>query len=72
VSAPTFEIRTQMNLAQYAGFFRTWSSTQRLIKAGGESQVLEFERELAAAWGDAERMREVMWPMILRVGTLAP
>jgi SAM-dependent methyltransferase len=72
VSAPTFEIRTQMSLAQYAGFFRTWSSTQRLIKAGGESQVLEFERELAAAWGDAAEARTVMWPMILRVGTLTP
>jgi SAM-dependent methyltransferase len=70
VQAPAFEIRTEMTLAQYAGFFRTWSATQRLLKAGGEAQVLEFERELAAAWGDADRVCEVMWPMILRVGTL--
>lgn len=71
VAAPAFEIRTEMTLEQYAGFFRSWSSTQRLLKAGGEAQVLEFERELAGAWGDSTQRRAVSWPMILRVGTLA-
>lgn len=70
VEAPAFEIRTEMHLAQYAGFFRSWSATQRLLKAGGEAGVLSFERELADAWGDAARVRQVWWPMILRVGTV--
>jgi len=69
VKAPAFEIRTEMTLEQYAGFFRTWSSTQRLLKAGGEAQVLEFERELARTWGGV-RVRAVRWPMVLRVGAL--
>lgn len=70
VAAPPFEIRTEMTLAQYAGFFRTWSSTQRMIQAGGEAEVLEFERQLAAAWGAPEQVRPVIWPMVMRVGTL--
>lgn len=69
VTAPAFEICTEMTLAQYAGFFRTWSSTQRLLKAGGEAQVLEFERELARTWGDVH-VRAVRWPIVLRVGAL--
>lgn len=70
VQAPTLDIRAEMSLAQYAGFFRSWSAAQRLIKAGGEAQVLNFERRLAAAWGAPERQRLVRWPMVLRVGTL--
>lgn len=70
LEAPAFEIRTEITLAQYAGFFRSWSSTQRLLKAGGEAAVLEFERQLAEAWGSPERSRLVMWPMVMRVGTL--
>lgn len=68
--APRFEIRAPMALAQYLGFHRSWSATQRLIKAGGEGEVLSFEREVAAAWGDAPS-RDVVWPMVLRVGPLA-
>lgn len=70
VAAPEFEIRTSMTLAQYAGFFRTWSSTQRMIKAGRESEVIEFERELASVWGVPEEVKPVMWPMVMRAGTV--
>lgn len=70
VEAPPLELRTALNLDQYAGFFRTWSATQRLIQAGGEAQVREFERRLAQAWGANEQVRTVVWPMVMRVGTV--
>ncbi len=70
IAAPPFELRATMTVAQYAGFFRSWSATQRLLKAGGEPAVLAFEAALADAWGDAAQ-RDVTWPLILRVGTLA-
>lgn len=69
IQAPPFEIRTMMSLERYLGFHRSWSATQRLIKAGGEAQVLAFERAVAAQWGDAAQ-REVVWPMFVRAGTL--
>jgi SAM-dependent methyltransferase len=67
--APAFELCENWSLAQYLGFLRTWSSTQKLLAAGGESRVLAFEEEMAAAWG-REAQRAVIWPLILRAGPL--
>lgn len=70
VDAPAFEIRSAMSLDQYLGFHRSWSATQRLLRAGGEGEVLAYERAVASAWGDVAA-REVVWPMFVRAGTLA-
>lgn len=64
---PPFELREDWTLAQYGGFLRSWSGTQRLIAARGEEPILAFERDLEAAWGGALR-RSVTWPMFMRVG----
>jgi SAM-dependent methyltransferase len=69
LTAPAFEICERWSLEQYAGFLRTWSSTQRLIAAGGEAAVGAFEQALAEAWGRTET-RPVLWPLIMRTGTL--
>lgn len=68
--APAFEIRSAMTVDQYLGFHRSWSATQRLLKAGGEADVLAFERAAADAWGDVAQ-RDVVWPMFVRAGRLA-
>ncbi len=70
LAAPAFEIVEQWTLLQYAGFLRTWSSVQRLIAEEGDAKVLAFEAALAERWGDAP-VRAVLWPLVLRVGTLA-
>lgn len=70
MAAPAFEIVEHWTLEQYRGFLRSWSSVQRLLAAGGEARVLAFEAELAARWGGGEP-RPVLWPLVLRVGTLA-
>ncbi|MCW5827511.1 MAG: class I SAM-dependent methyltransferase [Gemmatimonadaceae bacterium] len=70
IPAPQMFVEATMTLAQYAGFFRSWSATQRLLRAEGEAPVLAFERELAAAWGD-DVPRLVRWPLIVRAGQLA-
>lgn len=69
VQAPPFEIRSAMSVEQYLGFHRSWSATQRLLKAGGEADVLAFEAAVRAAWG-AVGERDVVWPMFVRAGTL--
>lgn len=71
LSAPALEIAEEWTLAQFTGFLRTWSSVQRLIRAEGEAKVVAFEGALAEAWGEAPT-RTVRWPLILRVGPLAP
>ncbi|MEX2181510.1 MAG: class I SAM-dependent methyltransferase [Gemmatimonadaceae bacterium] len=69
IAAPAFELCEQWTLAQYGGFLRTWSSVQRLIAREGEERVVAFETGLAERWGEA-RVRPVLWPLVLRVGTL--
>lgn len=66
---PPFEMREDWTLAQYRGFLRSWSGTQRLIAARGEEPILAFERDLAAAWGSVPR-RNVTWPLFMRVGEI--
>jgi len=69
LAPPAFEICERWSLEQYRGFLRTWSSTQRLIADGGEDRVVGFEAALAAAWG-REDTQPVLWPLIMRAGTL--
>lgn len=67
--APPFELREEWTLAQYTGFLRSWSGTQRLIAARGEEPIRAFERTLAEAWGVLDR-RTVTWPLLLRAGEI--
>lgn len=64
---PPLEMREEWALAQFVGFLRTWSATQRMLKAGGAAEVEAFERALAERWGTVPR-RMVSWPMVIRAG----
>lgn len=63
-----FVMRERWNLLDLLGYFRTWSATQRFIKARGFDPVPEVGEELLQLWPDAEEAREVSWPLYLRVG----
>jgi SAM-dependent methyltransferase len=69
LAPPPFELQEDWSLAQYIGFLRSWSATQRLIAARGDEPIVRFERELTAAWGDTPR-RAVSWPMVVRAGEI--
>ena len=66
---PPFELREEWTLAEYTGFLRSWSGTQRLIAARGEEPIRAFEQTLAEAWGVLDR-RTVTWPLLLRAGEI--
>lgn len=66
---PPLELLEDWTLAQYTGYLRSWSGTQRCIAARGEEPIVAFERELAAAWGDRGR-RAVRWPLTVRAGEI--
>jgi SAM-dependent methyltransferase len=65
---PQFMMRERWNLLDLLGYFRTWSATQRFIKARGFDPVPAVGEELLRLWPDAEEAREVTWPLYLRVG----
>lgn len=71
VDAPAFAMRCDWTLAQYLAYLRTWSASQRYLRATGEDPVARVTGEFARAWGDPEATREVRWPLGMRVGRIA-
>jgi Methyltransferase domain len=71
IKAPEFGMAQSWNLEQVVGYFRSWSSTQRYQKATGEDPLQLIAGELAAAWGNPEMTRDVVWPLNLRIGRIA-
>ena len=65
-----FEMRTQWNLKQLLGYLRTWSATQKFIAERGFDPVDLVLEELATVWKNPEDVREIRWPLHLRVGVL--
>jgi SAM-dependent methyltransferase len=68
IAAPPFEMRAEWTMAQFLGYLRSWSATQRYIKANAQDPVALIEPEMARAWGDAQTPRTVRWDFHLRCG----
>jgi SAM-dependent methyltransferase len=68
VAAPAFEMRADWDAQQFLAYLRSWSATQRYIKANGSDPVATIERELLDAWGDPAALRAVRWDFALRCG----
>jgi SAM-dependent methyltransferase len=67
VVAPPFEMVAHWNAAQLLAYLRSWSATQRYLKANGRDPIAEVEDELLRAWGDPTQVRDVRWVFHLRV-----
>ena len=61
----------QWNLDHLLGYLQTWSSTQRFIAANASDPLEQIIDELRAAWGDSQQTRNVIWPLVLRIGIKA-
>ncbi len=70
IDAPAFVMSVTWDVAQFLAYLRSWSATQRYIKANGADPVAMVERDLVAAWGDPEERREVRWDFHVRCGRL--
>jgi SAM-dependent methyltransferase len=70
IEAPSFQMEVRWTLAQLAGYVETWSALRAMEKATGRGEIEKFYRNLAAAWGEETKPREVTWPLSLRVGRI--
>ena len=72
VEIPVAPIRmtTQWSLSDYVGYLRTWSATQRYIKANGRDPVESIGQSLLDAWGTPETLRAITWPIHIRAGRM--
>ena len=71
IDPPKFEMTAQWNLDHLIGYLGTWSATQRFIAARGGNPLEQITDELRTVWGDHQRIRKVIWPLILRIGVKA-
>jgi ubiquinone/menaquinone biosynthesis C-methylase UbiE len=65
---PRFEMSVHWKLEHLIGYLRTWSATQRFIAANKHDPLEEIYDELRSAWGEAQQLHRVVWPVTLRVG----
>ena len=68
IDAPEFPMIMRWNVDQLLAYLRSWSATQRYIKANGKDPVGMVEPDLREAWGDPARVREVRWQFHLLAG----
>ena len=70
LAAPALAIRKSWSLSQLLGYLSTWSAVRRAREAGRENLLQTFAAELSRLWGDPARVRELRWPIRMRLGTL--
>ena len=68
VAVPAFEMRHDWVLGEVLGYLESWSALQRHRKATNTDALAEFKPKIAAAWGDPEMRRAVVWPLTVRAG----
>ena len=68
IAAPEFVMTAEWNLGELFAFLETWSASQRYFRERGTRAVDEVAAELAEAWGDPERRREIRSPLFVRAG----
>jgi SAM-dependent methyltransferase len=71
ISAPQFPMVARWTVEHLLAYFRSWSATQRYMKAKGGDPVAIIEQQLRAAWGDPSVIRDVHWQFHLRCGKSA-
>ncbi len=67
LQTPDFEMVTQWDLSQLAGYFSTWSAVKRYIGDKGFDPVIELEKQLRDCWGEVSTKYKIIWPLNLIV-----
>lgn len=70
IRAPAFELCMHWTVDQFLAYLRSWSATQRYIRALEQDPVALIENDLRAAWGDPRQQREVRWDFHLHCGRI--
>jgi SAM-dependent methyltransferase len=68
IAPPSFVMKADWNLNQFAGFLDSWSATQRYKTQKGNHPLEIIWPELVAAWGGENEPRLIRWPLHFRIG----
>lgn len=70
VAAPPFRMTQRWDLGRLLGYLATWSLVQRHRQRIGRDPLDLVRDDLRQAWDDPGEVREVRWPLQLRLGRL--
>jgi SAM-dependent methyltransferase len=65
---PKFEMITDWDFNQVAGFLDSWSGTKIYLQKNGHHPLKEIWDDLKKEWGDEKMKRKINWPLHIRVG----
>ena len=67
---PRFELKASWDFENMLGFLGSWSAVAHYKKRNRGDPIAENAECLKTAWGDPQEMKEVSWPLSIRVGHL--
>jgi ubiquinone/menaquinone biosynthesis C-methylase UbiE len=70
LAPPHFEMITEWNLDQVAGFLNSWSGTKIYQQKKGHHPLIEIWNDLVKAWGDEKVKQRINWPLHMRIGKM--
>lgn len=68
IPVPSFAMTSQWTIDHFLAYLRSWSGSQRYLKAMGTDPVSLVESELRGAWGDVST-QELTWVLRIRCGS---
>ena len=70
IPPPQFDMITEWDFNQVAGFLDSWSGTKIYLQKTGRHPLNEIWNDLLKAWGDEQQKRIIKWPLHMRVGKI--
>lgn len=52
------------------GYISTWSAVKKVQDAGKSTLIEAFSQDIRRLWGNPETLRQIVWPINMRVGAL--
>lgn len=68
IECPPFSIRCNWNLMQLTGYLNTWSACMHYREKNGTDALNILLPDLQNCWGNAQEVREVLFPVFGRLG----
>ena len=67
ISCPQFEMEISWDFTQFIGYINTWSAITKFKADKGYNLLLNYENELAEAWGQT-KLNKIRFPLFTRMG----
>ena len=68
LDSPAFHIEVSWDMPQLLGYLRSWSASQRYLRATQHDPLPALAAELSQVWREPQQARSIRWPLHLLFG----